>query len=1586
MNTSSSCMSSSSTKGIPASRGIPVVNGGNCNNNISGAIHVGRTAPAVYGPEPPPSMVRNKADTNAATAEIPGFPMMFRSEYGDDTFKSDNMKHIEAEMQQLFHSRLLTIMSEYGYKDSDFSEKEVANVMVARGLMKSPSDDPILALASEVKNEMWQIVHGNLKHMASAGVDPSHLAGIAADPIVLNTLVDMDRTYPDSDDLSDIGVSCEDIVRMMRGYSLSDLGSDFVVESAADVNGTLDHLSETGNVHESVSEPSYAYDLNQPCSEDPGELVDHSEPPGESKTQKKKKKRGKKKAKDKGKTIEDTEELAQSEPLVAPILDPNIQHQLPPQLPLTPVSSRQHGAQSRAPRSTRSTPTKMVDQKAHNAVENMPNNARKHGEVSGSLWNNYGTADHKEVRDFWLSLSEVEQQALVMVEKGVVLARVRDQQNFSCSCSTCTRKRDAIEHELHCLYDCYYGELKENARKANLRSWIISAKKKARSVILNSVEAITDSVVSELMVRSEVGTRESVQRTIIGCLKNSPEAKIIFGSEFYKLIELENALQNVSLSDSDDLKAAVSTQDPSADLAALPSLEERISSSFVKGGKGKETIESAATAIKEWTDSSAEYRRVLGDELLMCEDAAEESVNNNDLFYTEHMLDTIDTFPADSKKFFDMMERLAEYRVKREDAMLNALDGASIDDMEVHENDDFLPLDPLEDPDNDVLRLQRRCPDCHGEIGEAENEQLYSDLEDDPVDLYHSRKRARADSHSRYYDDAENEDDYEDEDEDDILLDNGQEDEDIDGTDDDFDSLDPVSAEKEIENGRKVFQLFAARLFEQRVINAYREKMAHDLQQDLINELEAEEKRLQAKDKRKQKRKQREREKKRQHQQQKEDGRVVKESQARVEEERRKVEAEKRSRELEEKRREEAIKARKAQEERNRRVLEQADKRLERERMEKLRVEQEAIEKEAREAMELNIRQQEAQKKASKQQRPKKQKQPAQTKQKEQQPIAPISSTPKRQPALPTPVSATKPTPTHTSGPTPVAVSAPVTASASLSAPVVVPALASATDLPSQSRIADSKMPVGAVAPLSSTPSAPVTPHAPETLMRSSVVQNNSIPLLDSLHSTPILAPASTFMNARTSLPMVHPHEARSITPVMPVFPSVRARANSGPSIQQLASSPSAPATAQTAKSMSASRDVPPEIDAEISSIVGRVMGTSILESDLIDGTEWRADPADRYAESFSRAAVLGMSEPPSLLADQAGRRNSMPANHHAHESGSAEHNGMHMLSSPVLGEEMERIHTAYNALEKFRRESSALSSSPSSIGAMHIQFGGYHSAAEIAQMHGQLKEAEVWSHCVAFAQKNATRCCLDYATRAVSFVMGSMSQLVEPRSTSLSQLPAIAEDVFGAFTLQAPLNESPQLADARAPLSSFSAYPPLHSSMLQSQMAPGLAPAHPHMAQPFGQNVQAGIGYTPVAPRPPGSLFFGSQSIHGSEQVFSAPPFQPSPHSSTGLVSRHPGNSPVASAMPPTAFTRQSRLALPVRATMFQSRTYVDKFQERETASENKYIHEKERAQLKSLYEKLNVAKDEVTRLSNHIKEKEEAANSKSKNDAENK
>ncbi|KAJ2797313.1 Stress response protein nst1, partial [Coemansia guatemalensis] len=740
-----------------------------------------------------------------------------------------------------------------------------------------------------------------------------------------------------------------------------------------------------------------------------------------------------------------------------------------------------------------------------------------------------------------------------------------------------------------------------------------------------------------------------------------------------------------------------------------------------------------------------------------------------------------------------------------------------------------------------------------------------------------------------------------DEDDDDILLDNGDEDEDLDGTDDDFDSLDPVSAEKEIENGRKVFQLFAARLFEQRVINAYREKMAHDLQRDLINELEAEEKRSQAKDKRKQKRKQREREKKRQLQQQKEDGRMAKENQARAEEERRKAEAERRARELEEKRREEALKARKAQEERNRRVLEQADKRLERERMEKLRAEQEAIEREAREAAELRSRQQAEQKKTPKQQKSKKQKQPAQPKKKEQQSAETISSSPKRRPAAPASSTTAKTTPAYTSGTAPVAVPASETVPAPLSTPVVAPASAPVADPPSRTGFSDSKVAASAAVQLSSMPSTPVTPHAPATPVRSGVVQNNSIPLLDSLQSTPVLAPASTFMTARPSLPMVHPHEAPSTIPVMPTFPSARSRANSGPSIGQLASSPSAPALAQSAEPVSASRDVPPEIDAEITSIVGRVMGTSTLESDLIDGAEWRADPADRYARSAARAAVLGTGGPPSLLADQAARRNSMPVNHHARESGPAEHSGLHMHPSPILGEEMERIHAAYNALEKFRRDSSALSSSPSSVGAMHAQFGGYHSAAEIAQMHGRLKEAEVWSHCIAFARKNATRCCLDHATRAVSFVMGSMSQLAEPRSTSLSQLPAIAEDVFSAFNLRAPSNGSPLLTDARTPLSSgLSVYPPSHPPMLQSQIAPSLAPARPSMAQPFGQHAQPGIGYTPVAPRAPASLFFGSQPMHSSEQVFSAPPFQPSPHCSAGLVPRPLGDSPVASVMPP--------------------------------------------------------------------------------------
>src|ERR1700744_4120764 len=51
---------------------------------------------------------------------------------------------------------------------------------------------------------------------------------------------------------------------------------------------------------------------------------------------------------------------------------------------------------------------------------------------------------------------------------------------------------------------------------------------------------------------------------------------------------------------------------------------------------------------------------------------------------------------------------------------------------------------------------------------------------------------------------------------------------------------DAMTEEQRMEEGRRMFQIFAARMFEQRVLTAYREKVAAERQQKLLEELDEE--------------------------------------------------------------------------------------------------------------------------------------------------------------------------------------------------------------------------------------------------------------------------------------------------------------------------------------------------------------------------------------------------------------------------------------------------------------------------------------------------------------------------------------------------------------------------------------------------------------------------------------------------------------------------------------------------------------------------------------------------------------------------
>ncbi|KAG0021440.1 Stress response protein nst1 [Podila clonocystis] len=97
---------------------------------------------------------------------------------------------------------------------------------------------------------------------------------------------------------------------------------------------------------------------------------------------------------------------------------------------------------------------------------------------------------------------------------------------------------------------------------------------------------------------------------------------------------------------------------------------------------------------------------------------------------------------------------------------------------------------------------------------------------------------------------------------------------------------DALTKELRMEEGRKMFQAFAARMFEQRVLSAYREQIAEERRLKLLQELEDETRQEQLREERKEREKEKKREKKRIQKQQKDEEKAAKEAQRLAEEQR----------------------------------------------------------------------------------------------------------------------------------------------------------------------------------------------------------------------------------------------------------------------------------------------------------------------------------------------------------------------------------------------------------------------------------------------------------------------------------------------------------------------------------------------------------------------------------------------------------------------------------------------------------------------------------------------------------------------------
>lgn len=178
-----------------------------------------------------------------------------------------------------------------------------------------------------------------------------------------------------------------------------------------------------------------------------------------------------------------------------------------------------------------------------------------------------------------------------------------------------------------------------------------------------------------------------------------------------------------------------------------------------------------------------------------------------------------------------------------------------------------------------------------------------------------------------------------------------------------------------MEEGRRMFQIFAARMFEQRVLTAYREKVARERQEKLIEELEEEksqESQRQAKKaKEAQKRKDKAAQKKQAQLEEKakreaakaaeeaarlaEDARRTEEARLRAEEKRKKKDAQKKAEE-EERQRKELERQRRAHELKEKQAEQERKIREAKEREKKLKEEQRRKEQEARELKERETR------------------------------------------------------------------------------------------------------------------------------------------------------------------------------------------------------------------------------------------------------------------------------------------------------------------------------------------------------------------------------------------------------------------------------------------------------------------------------------------------------------------------------------------------------------------------------------------------------------------------------------------------------
>lgn len=424
--------------------------------------------------------------------------------------------------------------------------------------------------------------------------------------------------------------------------------------------------------------------------------------------------------------------------------------------------------------------------------------ARRVSKADEDIWNTSSEEERTRIMEFWANLSDDRRKELVKLDKDVLLEKVRRQKGHDCACSVCGRKREAAEQELDALYEAYFHELE-----------------------LYSARLLNDS--SALM---------------------------------FQPLDSESEIRNIS-----DESSSRGTQDSHSALTPDTTVTSRLSGKNNEDDwdlqwsrPGSRNSERSLDS-KDKQDSSHEaYTRSIGPVNVTTSPAkssenVDPSIESESGFAGGILSVADDIIRNDGRRFMDVMDHLDNSRLLQEgqfqsmyEQLYNSYnqvrEGMARDvGQSIHATENGLSQLTLRDTMK-YTSSQNRV----SEVTEPESPKPSPETLPPPPPPHHSASSERpalpldtiGHDTSHLTDEEFDDEEFDEEDYDDY-------DDELNSVPSEADEVDERHlSEKRSREGRKMLQTFAARMFEQRVFQAYREHVAQERQRKLLEEIELE--------------------------------------------------------------------------------------------------------------------------------------------------------------------------------------------------------------------------------------------------------------------------------------------------------------------------------------------------------------------------------------------------------------------------------------------------------------------------------------------------------------------------------------------------------------------------------------------------------------------------------------------------------------------------------------------------------------------------------------------------------------------------